>query len=147
MLRTVLLLTISFGLLSGLLLTSCKALENQQSDDAISIRCGSGGGFTGEESGYEVGPDGLISVLRDGQKSKTGKQLSPEQVQQLWNNAELLQLEELQFMQPGNTYKYLEYEKNGVVNRMAWKDSPKEIAPDGLVLFHRNFTYLVTRQK
>ena len=147
MVRTVLVLTFSLGLLSSLLLSSCKSLEPKVPKETIVIRCGSGGGFTGEESGYEVGPDGRIAVLRSSNRVETGKKLSSDQVQQLWNNAELLNLKEMKYMYPGNTYKYIEYESNGVVNRMAWKDSPREEAPNGLIQFHRNFKYLVTSQQ
>ncbi|TNE61389.1 MAG: hypothetical protein EP344_06115 [Bacteroidetes bacterium] len=87
------------------------------------LRFGNGGGFTGVETAY--------TLLENGQLFKTVSK-SPETLEitgcdrksakKLFEKAEALGLEKLDFMYPGNMYGFIEILDDGKTNRIAWGD-------------------------
>jgi len=85
------------------------------------LRFGNGGGFTGVETTY--------TLLENGQlfKSTTAapqvvalKNCLCKTAKQLFETAESLGLEKMDFAHPGNIYSFIEYTDDGKTNRVTW---------------------------
>lgn len=121
--------------------TTAKAEKAEKSKTFISW--GDGGGFTGVETVYILHSTGEIDRMQGGTYVSGLKVIPENDAAQVFANAELLQLAERRFMQPGNTYKFIELRHGEDIRRFAWADSPRENGPKDLVQFHRRLMHLL----
>lgn len=96
---------------------------------AKQIRWGSGGGFTGIESGYILLENGQLfkKEKNDGALTELPK-AKRKTAENLFERCFTDQLLRMEYMKPRNTYYYLELADGNMVNRMSWagEDGPEE---------------------
>lgn len=88
------------------------------------IRIGHGGGFTGQETIFTLHANGTIE--RDG---KGVGRMSKSQFRQLASNLTTLDLASQSWNQPGNLYRFIEFNMDQKSNRLTWDPNSKEINP------------------
>lgn len=97
---------------------------------ADQLRWGNGGGFVGKETTYMLLENGQI-FKRDGIKADL-LELAPiksRQANTLVESAEKLGLLKMDFVHPGNTYQFIEFEDDGKKSRVSWGDSRFSVDP------------------
>lgn len=129
------------------LLTCCKNTKYTADNlPANQIRFGKGGGFTGIEKSwtllengqiFEKGPDGTLVAL-DSAKKKTAKTL--------FKTVKTLQLDQVQFTYPGNTYSYLDIPAGDKTNRISWGDNTHPVDSKIQELFNNLMALVNTGQ-
>lgn len=118
---------------AALLFWFCKTPEDQKKNDVPrALHWGSGGGFTGVETMKVLTHDGQLSS-RASMKDTLQKadRLRKRKVKKLFALAQSLQLMNLDFTHPGNTYKFIEMQEGDQVRRISWGD-PKHSLPAGV---------------
>lgn len=123
----------SFSL--GLLLScaSFKVPPGQYQGDQIFW--GSGGGFVGKELGYVLLDNGEVYKLNKMGGFDAFKKLSTESTTQIFANAQNIGLEKIKWMKPGNTYRFIQINKEGTINRVSWSDQTED-APGNVKTFY-----------
>jgi len=126
------------SLLSIILLgNSCSPAKQDPNPDYI--RIGNGGGFAGIETIYTINLKGPV----DQGGAKIGS-LKKSDINQLTRNIEVLQLDQLDWNQPGNMYKFIEYKLGSKMHRMSW-DSNSPDVNNNLNLFYNHALHLIQK--
>ena len=109
--------------LALIVFSGCKSFETLPPDyEGDSITFGTGGGFVGREVANVLLDNGEVFSM-DHQMNFVGKErLEKNVTDQLFSNIEVLGLQSLQYMKPGNTYAFIEIKIDGQVNRLSWND-------------------------
>lgn len=85
------------------------------------LRFGNGGGFAGIETTYTLLENGQLFKSTMGTPEVVALKNCPRKTaKQLFETAESLGLEKLDFAHPGNTYSFIEYTDDGKTNRITW---------------------------
>ncbi|MBK8955181.1 MAG: hypothetical protein IPM34_06445 [Saprospiraceae bacterium] len=100
---------------------------------------GDGGGFTGVETLYKIWDKGRIE--KDGQ---VVARLSNNEMQQIADNRKTLQLDQLEWMKPGNIYHLLEFSNHGITKKMVW-DPYDPDHPKSLELYYNHLIHLIKK--
>lgn len=132
---------------------SCKTqkkIYTPENYDREIITFGNGGGFTGKVKKY--------SILRNGQMFKnsdsttsgeaSGEMVSLEEkvVEQLFLNFINLKLAETDLDDPGNMYKFINYQENGNTHRIRWGGMNEEV-PKRVKDYYKILNQLVSKNK
>lgn len=100
------------------------------------IRFGNGGGFTGMEMTYTLLENG--QVFKFGSKAPQPMEVAAAKrrtARRLFETAESLGLLHTEFMHPGNTYQFIEFQDDGQQRRIAWGDGEHPVDPKIQSLF------------
>lgn len=130
---------IAFPLLSVILLAfvGCKSFEVLPPDyDGASISFGQGGGFVGRETAHVLLDNGEIFSMDYQMNFEPSKRLATSTTEQLFSNIETLGLQNVNYMKPGNTYKFIEIKSASGVNRISWDDMSKNVPQSFLTYFN-----------
>lgn len=100
---------------------------------------GDGGGFTGVETIYKIWDNGRIE--KDGQI--LGR-IPADEMQQLKTNKATLQLDQIEWVKPGNIYHLLEFSQGGMAKRMVWDPYDTE-HPKPLELYYHHLHYIIKK--
>lgn len=123
---------------------SCGSSKNLDPAQMEVLRWGNGGGFAGIEVSYQLREDGqLSSSSKQGQPYQVLRQVDQSRTDQIFSNAQVLQLGSLKYMFPGNTYKFISKGVGEQFNRVAWNDQNEKGLPSGLNVFYNNLMHLV----
>ncbi|MBK9107552.1 MAG: hypothetical protein IPM92_04005 [Saprospiraceae bacterium] len=134
--KNVFTLIISYLMISMLSL-SCSGSKTPAQEEYTLL--GDGGGFTGVETIYKVSDNGRIE--------KSGEylgRLSKEEISQLRENKQTLQLDQIEYLKPGNIYHLLEFNKGGVARKLVWDPYDPE-HPKALELYYNHLFYLIKK--
>ena len=126
-------------LLSVILLAfiGCKSFEVLPPDyDGASISFGQGGGFVGRETAHVLLDNGEIFSMDHQMNFEPSNRLTTSVTEQLFSNIETLGLNEVNYMKPGNTYKFIEIKSLKGVNRISWDDMSKNVPKSFLTYFN-----------
>lgn len=97
---------------------------------ADQLRWGNGGGIVGKETTYTLLENGQL-FKRDGLKAEL-MELPPvkgKRANALVESAEKLGLLKMDFVHPGNTYQFIEFEDEGKKSRVSWGDPKFPVDP------------------
>lgn len=87
---------------------------------------GNGGGFAGAYHEYVLQDSGDIFFKEGIKASYTWiKRLKKEEVDQIFSNYQVLELENMEFNKPGNLYYFIGMKKNGDNHKLVWSDESK----------------------
>lgn len=134
--KNVLTLIISYLMIS-LLTLSCSGSKTPAPEEYTIL--GDGGGFSGIETLYTVWSNGRIE--------KSGAylgRLSKEELKQLKENKQTLQLDQIEYLKPGNIYHLLEFSKGGTSRKLVWDPYDPE-HPKALELYYNHLFHLIKK--
>jgi hypothetical protein len=119
-----LILLVSVGA-AALLFWFCKTPDGQKKNDIPrALHWGTGGGFTGVESMYALTPDRQLRTRTSIKDTlRNVDRIGKRKVKKIFALADSLQLLQLDFNHPGNTYKYLEVQEGDQLRRIVWGDA------------------------
>ncbi|MDX1683656.1 MAG: hypothetical protein R3275_00385 [Saprospiraceae bacterium] len=113
-----------------ILMLSCATFQTLPSDyEGDMIEFGHGGGFAGIEYSHILLDNGDVFKEQSNESYKPHKRLDDDAVTQIFNNAKLLNLASLEYMKPGNTYRFIEVRIDGKSNRLSWNDVGDSVPP------------------
>lgn len=106
-----------------LILTACNSSRSMPGDHKGSmVIFGEGGGFAGRETGYAILDNNEVFEMDHQRNYSRFKELDGNTTDQIFENIQLLRLAERPFMEPGNTYYFIEIHEKGEVTRLSWND-------------------------
>ncbi len=114
---------------------SCSQSKLIQTVDYIQI--GHGGGFSGQETVYTIYKNGHVSS-----KDTLKCRLKPTDVDQIFKNIEVLDLNNLHWTKPGNLYQIIEYTLNGKTHKLVWDPNAPDVE-EKLNLFYNHVNHLI----
>ena len=118
-------------------LIGCKSFDVLPPDyEGASISFGQGGGFVGRETAHVLLDNGEIFSMDYQMNFEPAKRLNPSVTQQLFSNVETLGLHGVNYMRPGNTYKFIEIKSPAGVNRISWDDMSQDVPKTFLTYFN-----------
>jgi hypothetical protein len=105
-----------------ILLLSCKSIPTSIADyEGEKIILGNGGGFTGQVIEYILLENNEVYRTNSLDKSVVLiKKLEKDLTKQIFNNYQVLNLEELQLKQPGNMYFYIQKGAGQQIHEIKW---------------------------
>ncbi len=124
-------------LASLLFFISCSS--SKQGSNPEFIRIGNGGGFSGLETIYTLKLNGQVEKGNE----LIGK-LKKADLNQILRNIEVLNLDQIELNQPGNMYKFIEYNLKGKIHRMTWDSNSSEVN-NNLNLFYNHLFHLIQK--
>jgi len=83
---------------------------------------GTGGGFTGMYSIYELNEDGNLFAILPDSTSKPLKKLKRKQTRNIFAQADKLKLAQPAFNHPGNMTSFIKYVSDSVLTEYKWGD-------------------------
>lgn len=114
---------------SALILWYCKHTRYSAANlPAKQLRFGSGGGFTGKETGYMLLENGQLFQNNPGAGPVEIQATRRKTAQAIFKTAETLGLASLDFKHPGNVYDFIEFAEGDKLNRVSWGDP--HVTPD-----------------
>lgn len=115
-------------------LFACNGTKEIGGADVLSIKFGTGGGFTGEVTTYEISSDGHLNLL--GQNTnKFIKKINKQDVHQIFDEAFVLKT--YKFNEPGNIYSFLEILSKDTTNRITWGVGSTTLSTDVSKLYDK----------
>ena len=124
-------------LLTIAILNSCSSQKNlKKNSETKQIVFGNGGGFTGIESKYTLKNNGEFfktNPLKNEELSL--KSISKRSCNTIFDNADALQLHDIDFNHPGNIYYFIEVANSTYTNRIVWGDINHKV-PDNIKAFY-----------
>jgi len=136
------------SLFTALLYSQCKHQKFSAPElPGAQLRFGHGGGFTGVETTFILLDNGQLFKFA----SKAPQPLEIAGARRkiagkLFDTAQSLGLLQLDFMHPGNTYTFIEFQNNGQQRRIAWGDQEHPVDPNIKALYDQ-LTQLVAENK
>ncbi|MDW3193877.1 MAG: hypothetical protein R8G66_16005 [Cytophagales bacterium] len=99
---------------------SCKSQKQFSSEDQILF--GRGGGFAGQETTYKLQGDGSLMVRKSIQGGFTlaKEGLDRKEIRSIFKGAHRLNWSEIDLNNPGNTYRFLSFNKDGKTYKLTW---------------------------
>lgn len=132
---------------------SCKTqkkIYTPETYDREIITFGSGGGFTGKVKKYSILSNGQMFRNSDspasGEASGEMVSLDEKVVDQLFLNFVNLKLAETKLDDPGNMYKFINYQENGNTHKIRWGGKNEEV-PKSVKDFYKILNQLATKNK
>lgn len=125
--------------LLSIILVGNSCSSSKQDPNPEYIKIGNGGGFAGIETVYTINLKGSV----DQGGTQIGN-LRKADISQLTRNIEILQLDQLEWNQPGNLYKFIEYKIGTKMHRMSW-DSNSSDVNNNLNLFYNHALHLIQK--
>lgn len=125
--------------LLSIILVGNSCSSSKQDPNPEYIKIGNGGGFAGIETVYTINLKGFV----DQGGTQIGN-LKKADISQLTRNIEILQLDQLEWNQPGNLYKFIEYKIGTKMHRMSW-DSNSPDVNNNLNLFYNHALHLIQK--
>lgn len=105
------------------LFASCSSSSNlTENPDGKRLVFGTGGGFTGMYSIYELNEDGNLFAIFPDSISKPVKKLRRKQSRNIFAQADKLKLAQPAFNHPGNMTSFIKYKTDGVLSEYIWGD-------------------------
>ncbi|MDQ3141058.1 MAG: hypothetical protein M3Q56_02305 [Bacteroidota bacterium] len=105
------------------------------------IKIGHGGGFVGKEDNFTLYLDGIIES-----EGVSFRKLSKNDVAQLKENYSKLGIKSIEKTNPGNLYKFLEFNFDNKVHRIVWNGVEQE-EDKNLNLYYTYFNHLIQKAK
>ena len=88
------------------------------------IRFGSGGGFTGVITEYVLLENGqLFKKVSTSDDYEVLPKLKKNRTKQIFNNYHFLNLQTIEFNQPGNLYHFIQFKNKNEEHRITWGDN------------------------
>lgn len=92
---------------------------------------GSGGGFTGIHTMYELFEDGNVFILLPDNTLQPLKKIRKKKARELFLQADKVKIAQPEFNHPGNMTWFIKYQADGIITEFKWGDAnnsaPKEI--------------------
>lgn len=107
------------------------------------IEWGSGGGFTGEVTTYQIDRDGGIYKLKTRGNELLGIATN-EKLTKIQSSLSALPSKVWTIDAPGNTYKFIQIKKGDLVQKVTWGDNNKDV-PEGLNSTYNQLNELIKR--
>lgn len=101
------------------------------------IRIGHGGGFAGIETVYTLFTNGQVE-----QAGAVIGRLNNKEIEQIKKNIRLLNLDNTDYNKPGNLYKFIEFQLERKIHKIAW-DSNDPHAETEFNLFYDHVYHLI----
>lgn len=113
----------AFALLFFVGTTACKRNPyNAEKLPEKQIRWGNGGGIAGKESSHILCENGQIFYRDILGKVSAAPKTKRKKAVALYKTIEALGLSKMEFIHPGNTYQFLEWQDGDMVSRVVWGD-------------------------
>ena len=108
----------------GFLGSCTKKVTNPLQYEKPKVTFGNGGGFAGVETSYMMLDNGKIFKMTEmGQSFTHLGQIDRNKVSQFFETFKLFTFDKMVLNDPGNMYKYIEIDNNGMTNRLTWGNS------------------------
>jgi hypothetical protein len=114
---------IFLSLLAVALLASCSTsgkVKNGTNADHLTF--GTGGGFTGIYTSYELDEDGRVFELQPDSILKPLKKLRKKKTRNIFEQATKLKLSQSAYIHPGNITNFITYKADSVLTTYKWGD-------------------------
>lgn len=110
------------------LFTSCSPSSKVSSEsNGRRLIFGSGGGFTGIYTTYELYEDGSVFILLPDNTLQPLNKIRKKKARELFSKADNLKIAQPEFNHPGNMTLFIKYQDNGMLTEYKWGDANNSV--------------------